>query len=208
MLIIDIWETENIPDEWKEALIVPIFKKGDKHNCNNYRGISLLSTSYKVLSKIILKRIETYTDSLIEEHQSGFIKGRSTTDQLFIVKETIAKYWEFNKECYLLFIDFSKAYDSLNRSEIWYKMEKFGIPRKLIRLVKMTVTGSKCKVLVDGDLSTPFEVDTGVRQGDGLSPTIFNIALEETLEKVHRTEGGVTIGKKINILAFADVISS
>lgn len=98
MLIIDIWETENIPDEWKEALIVPIFKKGDKHDCNNYRGISLLSTSYKVLSKIILKRIETYTDSLIEEHQSGFIKGRSTTDQLFIVKETIAKYWEFNKE--------------------------------------------------------------------------------------------------------------
>lgn len=91
VLILEIWENEHIPDEWKESVVILIYKKGDKQECSNYRGISLINCTYKVLSKILLKRLETYyTDSIIEDHQSGFIKGRSTTDQIFIVKECIA----------------------------------------------------------------------------------------------------------------------
>uniref|UniRef100_A0A8D8TNG9 Craniofacial development protein 2 n=1 Tax=Cacopsylla melanoneura TaxID=428564 RepID=A0A8D8TNG9_9HEMI len=206
MLILEIWEKEEIPDEWKEAVVIPIFKKGNKHDCNNYRGISLLSTPYKVLSKIVMKRVEAFTDSIIEEHQSGFIKGRSTTDQIFIVKETIAKYWEFDKECFLLFVDFQKAYDSLFRLQIWQQMEKFGIPDKLIRLTKMTVEESKCKVRVNGEMSSSFDVNTGVRQGDGISPLLFNIVLEKTLRKTKLLDKGINIGASINLLAFADDI--
>ncbi|KAI5707898.1 hypothetical protein M8J77_012165 [Diaphorina citri] len=205
-LILEIWEKEEMPDDWKEAIVIPVFKKGNKHDCNNYRGISLLSTPYKVLSKIILKRIETYTEAIIEEHQAGFVKGRSTTDQILIVKEAIAKYWEYNKECFLLFVDFQKAYDSLFRPKIWQQMRKFGIPEKLIRLTKMTVEGSRCKVRVNGEVTPSFEVNSGVRQGDGLSPIIFNIALEQALEEVNKLDKGIHIGKKINILAFADDI--
>lgn len=203
-LVLDIWEQKTTPKEWTEAIIIPIHKKGDKQECNNYRGISLLNCTYKILSKIILKRLEDYTQSIFEEHQSGFVKGKSTTDQIFIVKETIAKYWEYNRECYLLFIDFSKAYDSLKRDEVWYKLESFGIPEELIELVKMTTEQSKCKVKINGELSESFNIKTGVRQGDGLSPTLFNIALEEALQKVNKANGGINIGKKINVLAFAD----
>lgn len=203
-IILEVWKTETIPSEWKEAIVVPILKKGDKQDCKNYRGISLLNTTYKVFSKILQKRLDPYTNSIIEEHQAGFSKGRSTNDQICIVKECIAKYWEYDKNFYLLFIDFSKAYDSLNRKKLWYKMERFGIPDKLINLVRTTVEGSQCKVKINGQLSSPFLVNTGVRQGDGTSPILFNIALEEALKRVKASNLGIHIGKTVNILAFAD----
>ena len=104
-----IWEKEEIPTEWQEAVVVPIHKKGEKEDCGNYRGISLLSIPYKVMSKIILSRLEYYSNELIGEHQAGFIRGRSTTNQIFILKEIVAKYWEYNKEFFAVFIDCSKS---------------------------------------------------------------------------------------------------
>jgi len=103
-----------------------------------------------------------------------------------------------------LFIDFNKAYDSLNRKKIWSLMEKFGIPKKLIKLSRLSVINSRCKVRVNGEMSEDFGVDTGVRQGDGLSPILFNLALETALQQVKKSDVGIKIGKTINILAFAD----
>lgn len=96
IIIMQIWENEVIPEEWKEVIVILIHKKGDKLECSNYRGISLINCAYKIFSKLLLQRLESYTSSFIEEHQAGFIKGRSTTDQIYIVKESIAKYWEFD----------------------------------------------------------------------------------------------------------------
>jgi hypothetical protein len=74
---------EELPDQWKESVIVPVLKKCDKTDCNNYRGISLLSTSYKILSHILLSRLAPYIDEIIGDHQCGFRHNRSTTDQIF-----------------------------------------------------------------------------------------------------------------------------
>jgi hypothetical protein len=71
-LINSIWNKEELPDQWKESIIVPIHRKGDKTNCNNYHGISLLSTSYKILSNILLSRLNPYIDEIIVDHQCGF----------------------------------------------------------------------------------------------------------------------------------------
>lgn len=122
-LIEDIWEKEEMPLDWEEAVIVPLHKKGDKEDPKNYRGISLLNTSYKVLSKIIQRRIEVYSEEIIEDHQAGFQKGRSTIDQIFVIKEVISKYWEFNRSFYELFVDFRKAYDSILRDKLWKQLE-------------------------------------------------------------------------------------
>lgn len=206
-LIVKVWREERIPKDWQGAIILPIFKKGDKELCENYRGISLLSSAYKILSKLILNRLQEYTTPIIGDHQAGFSKGRSTTDQIFILKSIISKYWEYNKGFHALFVDFSKAYDSLNRKSIWKKMEKFGIPKKLINLVKMTTENSKCKVRVEGELSETFEVETGVRQGDGLSPLLFNIAIEDALQMTRQTNLGIKVGSNINVLAFADDVT-
>lgn len=203
-LLTQIWRKEEMPKDWEEAIIVPLHKKGDKQEPSNYRGISLLNTTYKIFSKILLKRLEIYTNEIIEDRQAGFMKNRSTTDQIFILRQAISKYWEFNKQFYGLFIDFSKAYDSLCRKKIWEKMESYGIPNKLIRLIELSVKNSKCKVKVENEYSATFEVKTGVRQGDGLSPILFNIALEEALKEVNKTNLGIKIIKNISVLAFAD----
>ncbi|KAJ4429891.1 hypothetical protein ANN_22095 [Periplaneta americana] len=83
-LILAILEREIVPEQWKESIIVPIFEKGDKTNCGNFRGISLLLTSYKILSNILLRRLAPYVDEIIGDHQCGVRRNRSTIDQIFV----------------------------------------------------------------------------------------------------------------------------
>ncbi len=71
-LIVSIWNKEELPEEWKQSINVPIYKKGDKTDCSNYRGRSLLSTTYKILSNILLSRITPYAEEIIGDHQCGF----------------------------------------------------------------------------------------------------------------------------------------
>jgi hypothetical protein len=85
-LINSVWNKEELPDQWKEYIIVPIHKTDDKTDCNNYRGISLLSTSNKILSYILLSRLDSYRDEIIGDHQCGFRRNRSTTDQIFCIR--------------------------------------------------------------------------------------------------------------------------
>jgi hypothetical protein len=96
----------SMPWRWKESIIVPIHKKGDKTYCNNYRGISLLSTSYKILSNILLSRLVPYIYEIIGDHQCGFRRNISTTDQIFCIRQIMEKKWEYNEKVHQLFIDF------------------------------------------------------------------------------------------------------
>lgn len=93
-----IWEKEIIPEEWNSSILCPVFKKGDILDTKNYRGISLLDTCYKVLSTIILERITPYAEDIIGRYQCGFRKGRSTTDQIFILRQVMEKHYEFDKD--------------------------------------------------------------------------------------------------------------
>jgi hypothetical protein len=80
-LICSIWNKEELPQQWKESIIVPIHKKGDKTDCNNYRGTSLLSTAYKILSNILLVRLTPHANEIIGDHQCGFHHNISTINQ-------------------------------------------------------------------------------------------------------------------------------
>jgi hypothetical protein len=90
-VISSVWNKEELPDQWKESIIVPIHKKGDKTDCNNYRGISLLSTSCNILSNILLSRLVPYVDEIIGDHQCGFRRNRSITDQIFCICQILEK---------------------------------------------------------------------------------------------------------------------
>jgi hypothetical protein len=89
-----IWNKEELPHRWTESVVVPIHKKGDETDCSNYRGISLLSTSYKILSNTLLGRLTQYADEIIGEHQCGFRRDRSTTYQIFYIRQVLDKKWE------------------------------------------------------------------------------------------------------------------
>jgi hypothetical protein len=86
-----IWAKEKLPHQWKESIVVSIHKKGDETDCSNYRGIPLLSTSYEILSSILLARLTPHEDEIIGEHQCGFRRNRSTTDQIFSMRQTLEK---------------------------------------------------------------------------------------------------------------------
>ncbi|PNF35751.1 hypothetical protein B7P43_G13042 [Cryptotermes secundus] len=90
LIITSIWHKEKFPDQWKESIIVSAHK-GDKTDCSNYWGISLLSTSYKILSNILLSRLSPYIDEIIGDHQCGFRGNRSTTDQIFCIRQILEK---------------------------------------------------------------------------------------------------------------------
>lgn len=116
-VISKVWATETLPDDWKVA-VCPIHKKKDKQDCNNYRGISLLNVVYKKFSNCVLDRIKEKADQIIGHYQGGFRTDRSTTDQIFIIRQLYQKSWEFYKEIHTLYVDFKKAYDSIHRESL------------------------------------------------------------------------------------------
>ena len=108
-LIISIWKKEKLPEDWKDSIIVPIHKKGDKTDSNNYRDISLLPTTYKISSNILLSRLIPYAKEIIGDHQCGFRRNRSTIDRIFCIRQILEKKWEYNEEVHQLFINFKKS---------------------------------------------------------------------------------------------------
>jgi len=138
-LIISIWNKEELPEEWKESITVPVYKKGDKTDCNNYRGISLLPTTYKIVSNILLSRLIPNAEDVTGDHQCGLRHNRSTTDHIFCIRQILEKKWEYNEAVHQLFIDFKKACDSVRREVLYNFLIESGIPKKLVRLIKMCV---------------------------------------------------------------------
>jgi hypothetical protein len=124
-LIMLIWNKGELPHQWKESIVVLIHKKGDKTDCSNYRGISLLSTSYKILSNILLSRLFPYTDEIIGDYQCGFRRNRSTTDHFFYIRQILEKKWEYNSTVHQLFIDFKEAYVSIRREALYNILIEF-----------------------------------------------------------------------------------
>jgi hypothetical protein len=122
-------------DTLKQENISSIYT--DKTDCDNYRGISLLSTSYNILWNILLSRLSTYVDEIIGDHQCGFRRNRSTSIQTFCLRQILEKKWEYNETVHQLFIDFKKAYDSVWREVVYNILIDFGVPMRLVRLIKM-----------------------------------------------------------------------
>jgi len=103
-LVRQIWEEERIPEEWKETIRVPIHKRGDRDRCENYRGIALGNTAYKILSNITLGKIKPYIEKVMGNYQNGFRDRKSVTDNIFALKIINEKLWKYNQSIQYLFI--------------------------------------------------------------------------------------------------------
>jgi len=194
---------------WKKSLIIPLHKKKDKLNCDNYRGVSLLPHCGKVMAMVILQRIRKRTEEVLSEAQAGFRAGRSTVDQLFTLRRIAETYSEFSKQLYVCYVDFQKALDSVWRAGLWQVMRFLGYEEKIVRLLEALYQNTMSAVRVDGGLSEWFETVVGVMQGCVLSPLLFNLMLEVVIALALKdNEIGVNIsGINISNLRFADDIS-
>ena len=178
MLFNDIWEKEDIPNDWREGYIVKIPKKGDLSQCSNYRGISLLSVPGKIFNRVILNRLKNAVDPRLRDNQAGFRRNRSCTDQIATLRIILEQSLEWRTPLYVNFIDYEKAFDSVDRNSLWKLLRHYGIPEKIVSLIRKSYEGMSCRVVHGQYLTESFQVRTGVRQGCLLSPFLFLLAID------------------------------
>lgn len=201
-----ILTTEEIPSQWRKSQIILLFKKGSRTDIGNYRPISLIPTICKIFTKIIQRRIANTLELFQAEEQAGFRKNRSTIDHLHVVNQLIEKANEYRITLYMCFVDYNKAFDSLEHTKIWEALEKANVEQKYIQVIKQIYKDNTASIQLERE-GESFPVGKGVRQGDPLSPDLFNCTLETVIQPLDWEEKdfGINInGKKITNLRFAD----
>ena len=186
-IFIEVWNGGEMPQEWKDATIKVLYKKGDRSNCSNFRGISLLSHVGKVLAKIITNRLSAFCEAndILPEEQCGFRPGRSTVCMLFVVRRLQELGRRRRIPLYMCFIDLQKAYDSVDRELLWKVLARAGIPTEMIAVIRKFHVGMRARVRMDdGELSDWFPVTQGLRQGCSMSPLLFNVFFAAPLEVI------------------------
>ena len=189
-----------------DGVVCPIYKKGDKLDCSNYRGITLINAAYKILSQILCRLLSPHAKRFVGPYQAGFTGARATTDQIFSLRQILEKCREYNLPTHHIFIDFKAAYDTVDREQLWQIMHENGFPDKLTRLIKATLDRVMCHVRISRELAEPFESRRGLRQGDGLSCALFNIGLEGVVRRAGIDTSGSIFNKAVQLLAYADDI--
>ena len=167
----------------------------------------LLSTPGKVLNRILLERMKEAVDPKLRDQQAGFRRNRSCADQIASLRIIVEQSLEWNSPLYINFIDYEKAFDSVNRETSWKLLRHYGVPKKIISLIQCTFQDISCKIAHAGQLSESFEVKTGVRQGCLLSPFLFLLVIDWIMKTTTTgRNNGIqwTLWTQLDDLDFAD----
>ena len=122
------FESGVVPEDWRSAVIIPLYKsKGERAECKNYTGISLLSVFGKIYTGILVAIIRRFTGGLIDDEKGGFRGGRGCVDQIFTLKQIGWKSREKKRRVYVGFIDLEKAYDRVNREALWQVLKMYDV---------------------------------------------------------------------------------
>ena len=130
------WKWGKTPRDWQTSVVIPVFKKGDRKQCTNYRGILLLSFPGKVYAKCLERKCRKIVESKLKDDQCGFCLGRSTTDQIFNLTQIFQKSWEYGKDLFACFVNLEKAYDRVPRDKLWKILREYGVDDQLLRAIK------------------------------------------------------------------------
>jgi Reverse transcriptase (RNA-dependent DNA polymerase) len=183
-IICAVWRSGKCPPEWKSALIIALYKgKGAKDTAGNYRGISLLSIAGKVYAIILMHRVYVKVDPQLHEAQNGFRKGRGTVDAIYTLRALSAACSEHNVCMAKAYIDFTKAYDSVNRWLLWKALRLYDVHPKIISLLEDLHHGTQAAVRLGSQVGPRFHVVAGVRQGCVIAPTLFNVLMDLVIKK-------------------------
>ena len=177
-IVVRIWRGGEVPQQWKYFIIMVLYKKKDRTECGNYRGISLVAHAGKILLKITGRRLSEYCErvGILPEEQSGFRPNRSTTDMMFVIRRLQELAQKKRTPLYVCFIDLTNAYDAGDRTLFWTVFARFGVQQNMISVIRKFHDGMRACVRLDYRVcSREFAADQGLRQGWVLAPLLFNI---------------------------------
>ena len=157
-----IFEQGEVPNDFRKTLIKPLYKKGDKSECRNYRGISLVSVGSKLLSNMILFRLRDAVDKVLREEQCGFRKGRGCVDQVFTLRLIIEKFFRRQTPLVLSLIDYEQAFDSVDRRALTKVLSLGGVPEQYIKVICAMYENNTTAVKVGNEVSNWFCIKSGV----------------------------------------------
>ena len=164
-----VWTQSYAPHYWHHASLVPLPKKGDLRQCDNWRGTALLDVVGKLCGRLIQNQLRPVVENEVPELQCGFHIGRGCPDAAFCAVQLIEKACEHNCKLFLIFMNLCKAYDLVPRAGLWNAFHE-----------DMVAT-----VRVAGGWSEPIQVRNGLRQGCGMAPVLFNLYFAVGLERFH-----------------------
>ena len=185
-----------LPDDWKDACIVPLFKKGDRSKAENYRPVSLTSISSKLLEHIVHSNIMDHLDKFgfLNDAQHGFRQKRSCETQLITTLNDFSDCLNNKEQIDAILLDFSKAFDKVDHEGLLLKLEHAGINGNLLLWIRSFLIGINQKVMVEGAVSESRPVISGVPQGTVLGPLLFLIYINDIDNKI-------SSGTKIRLFA-------
>ncbi|CAI5989863.1 unnamed protein product [Closterium sp. NIES-65] len=169
---------EVLPQNITTAVTILLHKKGDKGDLGNYRPITLLSTVYKILAKVMASRLKTVLHEVISEDQYGFIPGRQLADAVAVVADAIDAGASGKEDWFLLMVDFQKAFDSISRDFLFSTLRKLGLPENFVSWTEGLHKGAGTRLHINGWTGEKVAVEKGVRQGCPLAPYLFLCAVE------------------------------
>lgn len=182
----NIFDSGIYPESWSKGSITPIFKKGDPSNPSNYRAITIVNTLSKIFSLTLRNRLNKWSEneSILNDVQFGFRDRRSTTDAIFILHSLIQKIISKRLKLWCAFIDFERAFDTVNREALWHKLLEIGISCKMLTMLKAIYSNVKSCIKLNMQISDFFDVTEGLKQGEPLSPLLFLLFINDITKTI------------------------
>ncbi len=202
-----LYTTSQYPDQWSTGTIVPIYKKGDRKLAGNYRGITLTSSMGKLFTYMLNQRLCLWLEqgSILTPAQHAYRRGHSTTDAVFVLN-TVISQTIVKGNVYCAFIDFSKAFDLIDRHILYNKLMGYGVSSRMLKIIVTMYSKIKSRVRTSEGMTDMFKLNLGLMQGECLSPTLFSLYINDIVDAMDNTPlMGIAFGTtNITILAYAD----
>ena len=203
-LLQEVYDTGEPPEDWNRSVFMPQPKTPNANQCKDHRTISLICHGLKILLKIILKRVRNKIEPAISQNQFGFVRDSGTRNAVFVVKNLIERSLEVQRNLYLCFIDYKKAFDMVKHDEIMHILDDLEIDDKDLRLIQNIYYHQRAIVNVGSKTSEEVPIERGVRQGCVLSPGLFNLYSECITRSIDEADGLSVGGQNINNIRYAD----